>query len=190
MKPVLFLFYLQMIYTSHTFLKLLTHTPHRHHWYFPSSVVTELHLLPHASPSSTHSSMSAVDPPTVRAYSSSPRTNEKEMQLHPTHRRRFKVPPHAYKAHLTSNIFDPSLPCCWQNTSLKPTLYNTQSTQDRSHCRRWRSSPPLKTDLHLFPDLSLFPSFSHSFFLLSSSLWIKNIFILIFGCVKCIFWNF
>ena len=95
MKPVLFLFYLQMIYTSHTFLKLLTHTPHRHHWYFPSSVVTELHLLPHASPSSTHSSMSAVDPPTVRAYSSSPRTNEKEMQLHPTHQReRDATPPH------------------------------------------------------------------------------------------------
>ena len=78
MKPFLFLFYLQMIYTSHTLLKLLTRTPHRHHWYFPNSVVTELHPFPHASPSSTHSSMSAIDPPMVRAYSSSPSTNERE----------------------------------------------------------------------------------------------------------------
>ena len=36
----------------------------------------------------------------------------------------------------------------------------------------------------------LFPSISHLFFLLSLSLWIKDIFILIFGCVKGIFWIF
>ena len=136
MKPFLFLFYLQMIYTSHTLLKLLTRTPHRHHWYFPNSVVTELHPFPHASPSPTHSPISAINPPMVRAYSSSPSTNEREMQLHPTHKRRFEVPPHAGKAHLTSDISDSSLPRCWRNTSLKPTLYNTRSTQDRSRCRR------------------------------------------------------
>ena len=33
------------------------------------------------------------------------------------------------------------------NTSLKPTLYNTWSTQDRSHCHPRRLSPPLKTNL-------------------------------------------
>ena len=38
----------------------------------------------------------------------------------------------------------------------------------------------------LFPDLSLFPSVSHSFFLLSPIYYV-NVFILIFGCVKCIF---
>ena len=52
--------------------------------------------------------------------------------------------PHASEAHLTSNISDLSLPRRRRNTSLKPTLYNTRSTQDwsrsrptqdRSHCR-------------------------------------------------------
>ena len=98
--------------------------------------------------------------------SSTPRTNEREMQLHPTRRRRFEVPhtptssaaipnplnltsthfelymysihqgktlPHADETHLTFNISNPSLPHRQRNTSLKPTIYNTQSTSLQTH---------------------------------------------------------
>ena len=95
------------LHFSHTLSKLLTRTPHIHHEYSSSSVVTELHPLPHASLSSTHSPMSAADPPMVRAHNSTPRTNEREMQLHPTRSRWSKVlppPPHAGEAHLTSTF--------------------------------------------------------------------------------------
>ncbi|KAL4615928.1 hypothetical protein ACB092_07G162400 [Castanea dentata] len=44
-----------------------------------------------------------------------------------------KTLPHADKAHLTSNISDPSLPRRRQNTSLKPTLYSTRSTSLQTH---------------------------------------------------------
>ncbi|KAF3955871.1 hypothetical protein CMV_018959 [Castanea mollissima] len=57
-----------------------------------------------------------------------------ELCMYPIHQG--KTLPHAGEAHLTSNISDPSLPRRRRNTSLKPTLYNTRSTQDRSCCRR------------------------------------------------------
>ena len=115
------------LHFSHTLSKLLTRTPHIHHEYSPSLVATELHPLPHASPSITHSLTSAADPPTVRAHNSTPHTNKRETQLHPTRSRQSEVPPspHVGEAHLTSNIFDPLLPRRQRNTSLKPTLYNT-----------------------------------------------------------------
>ena len=87
------IFPLNDLHFSHTLSTLLTRTPHIHHEYSPSSVMTKLHPLPHASPSSTHSPTSAADPPMVRAHNSTPRTNERETQLHPTRNRRSEVPP-------------------------------------------------------------------------------------------------
>ena len=91
-------------------------------------------------------------------------------------------------------------PC---STKLSNALADLATTTDRrfgSYRPTSHSTPPpnppdlaAAASIHsdpLFPNLSLFPSISHSFFLLSPSLWIKNVFIFIFGCVKCIFWNF
>ena len=80
-----------------------------------------------------------------------------------------------------------------ENPFLKPTLTNPPLW--RTHSANPFLKPPLAAAASshsdpLFPDLSLFPSISHFFFLLSLSLWIKDILILIFGCVKCIFWIF
>ena len=95
-----------------------------------------------------------------------------------------KTLPHADEAHLTSNISDLSLPRCQRNTSLKPTLYNTWSTQDRSRCCCWRSSRLLKTDLVdpisiFFPIYLSFPqsltlSSSLSLSLTEFSLWMNR----------------
>ena len=54
------------LHFPHTLSKLLTCTPHRHHWYSPSSVVTKLHPLPHAKHKSTLSLTPVRAPPTVR----------------------------------------------------------------------------------------------------------------------------
>ena len=54
------------LHFSHALSKLLTCTPHRHHWYSPSSIVTELHPLPHAKRRSTLSLTPVRAPPTVR----------------------------------------------------------------------------------------------------------------------------
>ena len=55
------------LHFSHALSKLLTCTPHRHHWYSPPSPLcqTQVHPLPHAGSSSTHSLTSATNPPTV-----------------------------------------------------------------------------------------------------------------------------
>ena len=72
-----------MIYTFHTLSKLLTRTPHRHHWYSPSSVVTELHPLPHAKCRSTLSLTPVRAPPTVwRAPSIHPRWVSSTIWVH------------------------------------------------------------------------------------------------------------
>ena len=54
------------LHLSHTLSKLLTRTPHKHHWYSPISVVIELHPLPHAKRKSTLSLTPVQAPPTVR----------------------------------------------------------------------------------------------------------------------------
>ena len=85
-------------------------------------------------------------------------------------------------------------PC---STRLSNALADLAATTDCWFGYHWpptHSTPPpnppnlaAAASIHSDP---FFPSISHSFFFLSQSLWIKDVFILIFGCVKCIFWNF
>ena len=89
-----------------------------------------------------------------------------------------------------SLITDPQTP----KTHLSNALVDLATTTDRRSSRH--RSPDHSTPPPNPPDLAatasihsnpFFPSISHSFFLLSPSLLIKDVFILIFGCVKCIF---
>ena len=79
-------------------------------------------------------------------------------------------------------IYSTRFGCIPPHPSLKPRkpIPQTHSNEPTTPTNPFRK-PISQTNL------SLFPSISHSFFLLSPSLWIKDVFILIFGCVKFIF---
>ena len=170
------------LHFSHTLLKLLTHTPHRHHWYSPSSIVTELHPLSHAKLSSTLSLTPVWAPPIVR----------RALPIHPQWE--LIAPPHALTREKRSStphtdvgpkspftlakpISPPTSPIHRSHVAGETLLSNPPSTIPDPPKIDLVLDPP-KTDLvvavedqsrwpdlHLFPDLSLFPSISHSFFL-------------------------
>ena len=136
-------------------------------------------------------------------------THDESSQLYPTHQlERDVAPPHMQTPvrgpplTLVKPISPPTSPIRSSHIAGETLLSNPLFTIPDPPKTNLVLDPP-KTDLvaavedrsrwpnlHLFLDLFVFPLISHSFFLLSSSLWIKNVFILIFGCVKCIFWNF
>ena len=112
--------------------------------------------------------------------------------------------------HRSTNTQDPPLRSLTMHRRVQVELRSWQSTVGRAppgspmHWPIW--PPPPITDLanpdhqphstskptrsgccSLHPLWSSLSPISHSFFLLSPSSWIKGVFILIFGCVKCIF---
>ena len=187
-----------MIYTSNTLSRSFSHT-----------LLTDITSTLQAQlwPSSTISLMPNAAPPTVRqAPPIHPRWELIALPHAPTRERRSSTP-HAdaslrFPLTPAKPISPPTSPIRSSHIAGETLLSNPLFTIPDPPKTNLVLDPP-KTDLvaavedrsrwpnlHLFLDLFVFPLISHSFFLLSSSLWIKNVFILIFGCVKCIFWNF
>ena len=123
------------LHFSHTLLKLLTRTPHRHHWYSPSSIMAKVHPLSHAKCRSTLSLMPVRAPLTVwRAPLIHPRWVSSTVWVHFSSTTSHHLRSTLYfslttSPHLRSTIhLSPTTSPHLQSTHLRPTLYKSRST--------------------------------------------------------------